>query len=174
MTLTAAGHVDAVDPYFLRMDTNAVPTVPTGPSECGFVAYARTLAEGLCVTMHGSTWQAASRTRAMPHPRIDNRSDVTVLIDGRHLVTVQQHTPAGTDRDMWTIRLNCRPIVHRLFRGEIPHQVPMITRSVWRHLNRVHLDTCDTIGCHAPATVATWGAHSMCQRCAARYAQTGR
>ncbi|GAA3250871.1 hypothetical protein ACFO1B_43950 [Dactylosporangium siamense] len=165
----------AIDPVFRRLETASVPITPTGSAEYGFTIYARELAQQLCHTLHGSSWLAATRSPFMPHPRVDRIADVTVVIDRRHLVTVRHLSPAGHDmRDTWTVFLNCRPIPHRTFRGEVPHQVDPIVRSVWRHQVSVRIDPCDTLGCTAPATVASYRHVSLCPACANRFRETGR
>ncbi|GAA4256515.1 hypothetical protein [Dactylosporangium darangshiense] len=164
-----------IHPALLRLDVTPVPQTAPSRAECGFTSYARTLAQQLCATMHGRTWLAATRAPTMPDRRVASIADVTVIVDRRRLITVHQFTPAGDNlRDTWTIYVNCRPIPHRTFTGEVPHQVGPITRSLWRHLNNVQTDPCDTLGCTAPATLATYRHLSLCTACVARFRQAGR
>lgn len=100
---------------YQRMQIRPVPTRPATGSECGFTSYARDLTTTLCATYGGTTRQAATRHLAAPHPLIDRRSDVLVMVAGHHLVTVGRWCPAGSDRDMWSIRVNGRPMPHRTF-----------------------------------------------------------
>lgn len=175
MTITAdtAARPSEIHPIYLRMEVSAVPAEPT-PAECGATTHARELAAALCATLRGEQWQAITRSRYMPHPMVEQRSDILIMIDGRPLVVVAHRRPAGTDRDLWSIRVNGRTIPHRCFPREIPHAIDTITRSVWRHRNGVPVDECDSHGCSGAAIFATWGHRSMCRPCAQGYADTGQ
>ncbi|MEH1124790.1 hypothetical protein [Micromonospora sp. CPCC 206061] len=175
MTITAPATTQPIEipAIYRRMEVHAVPAEPV-PAECGATTHARELAAALCTTLRGQTWQAVTRSPYMPHPMVELRSDIMVMIDGRHLVVVAHRRPAGTDRDLWSIRVNGRSIPHRVFPREIPHAIEPITRSVWRHHHGMSVDGCDSIGCPGAAIFATWGNRSMCRRCAQRYADTGQ
>jgi len=173
MTITAPTEPTEIPAIYRRMEVRDVPAEPV-PAECGATTHARALAAALCAALPGENWQAVTRNRYMPHPMVEQRSDILVMIDGRQLVVVAHRRPAGTDRDLWSIHINGRTIPHRYFPREIPHAIDTITRSVWRYRNGVPVDGCDNIGCPRPATFATWGSRSMCRPCAQRYADTGQ
>ncbi|HKT03045.1 MAG TPA: hypothetical protein VJT31_26245 [Rugosimonospora sp.] len=157
-----------MDPYFLRIETLAVAASATR-GECGFTEYARKLAENLCATVGGTAWIAYTRARAMPHRLVDGFSEVLIVTDNRHVIAVTHVAPAGTDRDLFTIRVNGTPIPHRVLTNESPHGVGETRRSVWLHLNGIPVENCDTLLCPRPATVATWRQCSMCRPCARAY-----
>lgn len=165
----AAEEIPAI---YRRKEILPVPTVAT-PGECGFTSHARDLATAVRDARNGETWQAYTRTRYMPHRLLDDHSTILVVIDTRTLVAVDHHCPAGTNRDLWTIRVNGHAIPHRVLPREVPHQAEPIARSVWRHRIGITVQGCDTLGCHGPALVATWRRRSMCRRCARRYIETG-
>ena len=156
----------SIDARFYRRSIQPVPLRPLDPAECGFTTYARVLAMTICATLGATTWQAQTRTPYWPHPRVDQRNDIAIVVDHRHLVTVTWQTPAGTTRDQWMIRLGGRLLPHRVFAREYPNAAEHLARSLWRHLNAVVVAPCDTSDCSAPATVATGDARSRCLPCA--------
>lgn len=169
MTVTAEAAYQAH-----RVETRTVPAQPpAGHPEDGLTQYARELARVLCAALDGHTWRAQTQAPYLPHSQAAHRHAVAVAVDRRWLVTVTATTPAGTTRDLWITTVNGRPVPPRLLPRELPSTAQAIARSVRQHLAGLPAEPCDSIGCHNPPTVATYG-RSLCVPCAGRRTEGSR
>jgi len=159
---------------FRRMETTRITRLPD-PTETGATAWGRDTAEAVREALHGTAWHAEARTPYWPHPENETHGQLFIAVKADHRWSLIAHThtsPAGTDRDLFTLTLNGRRIPYALHRGDLPHMPAVIALTVWRHINRVVFGECAAVLCDQSPTVATYGA-TLCDEHARSYADTG-
>ena len=135
-------------------------------------AAVRTLALAVRDALGGSDWTAESRSPYWPCEN-ETHGQTIIAVDRRWLVVATHTIPVRTVHDMFTIKINGRPIPYRSLRGDLPHQPGTIAANIWRHVNGVTVEPCDSLTCQHAPTVAIFGG-SLCEKHARRYAETGQ
>ena len=159
---------------FTRMYAAAVPAKPAAV-ETGFTGWSRETAEKVCAVLHGTAWRAAARAPYYPHPENETHGQLIIAVHGDRGWRRILHThtvPAHTDRHLFTLTVDGRPVPYGLRTGELPHSADVIAAALWRYAREIPVSECTAIWCGKVPTVATYTG-SLCAEHAKQYGETG-
>ncbi|MBN1172644.1 MAG: hypothetical protein JXA67_10770 [Micromonosporaceae bacterium] len=161
--------------WLTRLETVTI-TEPGNPgAECGFTTEARNVARTVCRALRGTQWRAEARAPYWPHPANEIHAQIVIVVDRRWIITFTHRVPAHTDRDMFTLTVNGRPVPYHRNTGDLPFHPEVIAANVRRHVTgTTFTGGCTSLTCTSTPTVATYGRAAYCAEHAARYAETGR
>lgn len=159
---------------FTRMEAGPVPAQPTAV-ETGFTGWGRETAEAVCAVLRGTTWRAATRAPYYPHPENETHAQLIIAVraDRGWCRILHTHTvPAYTDRDLFTLTVDGRPVPFGVRPGELPHTAEVIAAALWRYARDIPVRACTATWCDRVPTVATYTG-SLCPEHAKQYGETG-